>query len=68
MAVLVINRNETWCGECGVPADPEFQPEHTVADYGCGAKFTAVTSDEPDLKAEIMKLRPDLPWKDRAAT
>jgi hypothetical protein len=64
-AVLIINTNETWCGACGVPADPEYQQVHEIKDYGCGARFVAVTSDEPELRTEIEKLRPDLPWTDR---
>lgn len=73
-ATLFINLTESRCGHCGRGAFPQELIHDTLATgygygwahgaplSGCGATFTAVSSDYCNVSFAIQKLRPDLPW------
>lgn len=67
-AVLVISRSASLCTHCGRGCLP-WETHHTTmagyADYdkpGCGAKFTAVSTNYFGLDDAVKEMRPDLPF------
>lgn len=69
--VLVINRSDTVCGNCGKGATYQEKKHETILGYsknypskdGCGVEWTHVTSHYvgvPGLYERIQELRPDL--------
>lgn len=69
--LLVINRSDSRCGECGKPCDPHAKAHDvllgwgpTNGDPGCGAEWDRVGSDYagPDMEAAVRRMRPDLTW------
>jgi hypothetical protein len=68
-ATLIVMRSSSKCAQCGLDADPD-EIHHVAApgDYyrrkGCGAKFTAITTDAVRLddrwRAALASMRPDL--------
>lgn len=73
-ATLVVSGSYSNCGFCGGHAFPDQETHETVAGYGpplpgCGARFTAITSDrihiDEGLRQRLAEMRPDLPVVDR---
>lgn len=68
MATLVINRYDSYCGECRKSASPYAESHDKVYGYrpgeGCGAVFDSVASDYfgLNMKERIAEMRPDLEW------
>lgn len=69
-ATLIVMRSSSKCAQCGLDANPdEIHHVAAPADYyrrnGCGAKFTAITTDAVRLddfwRAILTDMRPDLP-------
>lgn len=69
-AVLQVGSFSSRCGACGRSADPSAATHDVLLGYGtdngqpgCGATFTAVSSDYCDDRsiAATRRLRPDLP-------
>lgn len=77
MNVLVVNRNESYCGNCGYGCDPTEESHDTVIGYyaydalkpkPCGMKYTHVSTDYVGMEESVGKFRPDLiliNWFDR---
>lgn len=70
-ATLIVSRSYSTCGTCRRQTLPDAETHDTVSGYGggqpgCGARFTAVTSDQADeySKRQCTALRPDLPVVD----
>lgn len=65
-AVLFINRSDSRCGKCNQNADPHAVLHHEVRGHtrGCGALFTAVSSDYMGMDSAVQAMRSDLPWLD----
>lgn len=67
VATLYANDDYSRCGACGQDADPREVTHLNVSlaiPPGCGARFTAVSSDlemTPELRVAIAAMRPDLP-------
>ena len=67
-ATLIISNWRSKCGACGQPTLSRARTHDTIIGYGstsrkgCGAVFTAVTSDQlGDQSAMLAAERPDLP-------
>lgn len=69
MTTLVINADDSRCGNCGRAADPRETRHFSVLgwnpDVGCGHLFTAIGSEysTPIVVDGAKRLRPDLPWE-----
>ena len=72
-ATLIVSGSYSNCGYCGAHAFPNQETHETVAGYGpqlpgCGARFTAITSDrihiDEGLRQRLAEMRPDLPIVD----
>lgn len=68
MATLYIDRSYSNCGACGRNADPNEKAHvmESMVGEGCGATFTAVSSNYTDhdgLYDRIKEMRPDLPFE-----
>lgn len=65
---LFINKSDSFCGECGLPANPrELTHEKAWWDgaKGCGIRWTKVSSEYiglSGLKERVQQMRPDLEW------
>jgi hypothetical protein len=65
---LIINRNDSYCGNCSKGCDPMEKKHDTVLGYGvtgkkgCGEIYKFVKSDYSglDIESDIKKMRPDL--------
>ena len=73
-AVLVINRSDSLCTQCGRGCLPWEACHKTMAGYidydkpGCGAKFIAVSTNYYGMDDSVKQYRPDLPfmgWTER---
>jgi hypothetical protein len=69
MAVLIINRSDSRCSECGKAADLREKNHDTELGWGeqrkgCGAGFeaTATEYDGLSIQQAIVELRQDLPF------
>ncbi len=68
MATLIINRNDSRCGECKRGANPDEKTHDTVLGFnpdgekGCGVEWDEVASFYTDMKKRVMEMRPDLKW------
>lgn len=69
MAVLLINRSDSECGDCHRNADPYEKAHDTVWDWqgdeeGCHAVFTELGSAYRGggIVEAAKAMRPDLPW------
>lgn len=69
--ILIINRSDSKCGNCGQGANPREIAHDTIIEYspntgrpGCKAKFTHVESHYVglDMKTRCLEMRPDLIW------
>lgn len=67
--LLIVNRSDSKCGNCGQPADLNEVHHDTVNRWGeisegCHTRFVLVTSHYvgPGIKERIAQLRPDLTW------
>jgi hypothetical protein len=68
MTTLFINRFDSICGACNKAADPYEKAHTTRLGYGddktgCGAVFTAVSSNYAGVGERIKNMRPDLPYE-----
>ena len=69
--LLIINRSDSKCGNCGKPADPHESHHDTVRYWqdeteGCHQRFVLVTSHYVGarIKEAVTAMRPDLAWVD----
>lgn len=66
MTTLIINADESICGNCGRGADPNESRHATVLAFipgiGCGSQFTDIgtNSNDPLVLDAVRKMRPDL--------
>jgi hypothetical protein len=69
-ATLIVMRSSSKCGACGNSADPDETrhyraPGWGIRETGCGAQFTAITTDAATLdgrwRGALGAMRPDLP-------
>ncbi len=71
--ILVINPYNSFCGDCGLSADPEEKSHITKLGYhpgkGCGAKWTKVSTDYigGDIEKHTQETRPDLEFVNNLA-
>ena len=61
---LYIDRSDSSCGACGLPAVPEQVTHDEVYGYnkgvGCGARFTHVSTHYMGMDDRVREMRPDL--------
>ncbi len=69
--LLIVNRWDSRCGECGKSCDPSAKTHDIVYGYGsdngspgCGAEWDRLASDYvgAGIEAAAQALRPDLEW------
>lgn len=70
MSLLIINRTDSKCDECGRSCDPHEKSHETNlgwndeirAQPGCGTTYTQVSSDYMGMDETVQRMRPDLEW------
>ena len=68
MAILVINRTDSYCSACKHGADP-MEVAHVTrlgwnppTSEGCGEPYDSVSSDYVGVEGHVKWMRPDLPF------